>query len=76
MALAKWIEHDDLNAKEAMIERELGLVHALARTYAAEAFRALTCVQDGTVGLVKAVDANPLERPTDNLPPCGAWRRS
>jgi RNA polymerase primary sigma factor len=56
VALAKRIEHGDLDAKEAMIERNLGLVHALARTYHGKGVPFDDLVQEGTVGLVKAVE--------------------
>lgn len=56
VALAKRIEHADLDAKQEMIERNLGLVHALARTYRARGVPFDDLVQEGTVGLVKAVE--------------------
>jgi RNA polymerase primary sigma factor len=56
VALAKRIEQGDLDAKNAMIERNLGLVHALARTYRGRGVPLDDLVQEGTVGLVKAVE--------------------
>jgi RNA polymerase primary sigma factor len=56
VALAKRIEQGDLDAKEEMIERNLGLVHALARTYRGRGVPFDDLVQEGTVGLVKAVE--------------------
>lgn len=56
VALAKRIEQGDLDAKEQMIERNLGLVHALARTYCGRGVPFDDNVQEGTVGLVKAVE--------------------
>src|SRR5690349_7067252 len=56
VGLAKRIEHGDLSAKREMIESNLGLVHALARTYRARGVPFDDLVQEGTVGLVKAVE--------------------
>jgi RNA polymerase primary sigma factor len=56
VALAKRIEQGDLDAKEEMIESNLGLVHALARTYRGRGVPFDDLVQEGTVGLVKAVE--------------------
>jgi RNA polymerase sigma factor (sigma-70 family) len=56
IALAKRIEQGDLDAKEEMIESNLGLVRALARTYRGRGVPFDDLVQEGTVGLVKAVE--------------------
>jgi RNA polymerase primary sigma factor len=56
VTLAKRIEQGDFDAKDEMIERNLGLVHALARTYRARGVPFDDLVQEGTVGLVKAVE--------------------
>jgi RNA polymerase primary sigma factor len=56
VALAKRIEQGDLDAKDEMIESNLGLVHALARTYRGRGVPFDDLVQEGTVGLVKAVE--------------------
>jgi RNA polymerase primary sigma factor len=56
VALAKRIEQGDLDAKEQMIASNLGLVHALARTYRGRGVPLDDLVQEGTVGLVKAVE--------------------
>ena len=56
VALAKRIEQGDLDAKEEMIESNLGLVHALTRTYRGRGVPFDDLVQEGTVGLVKAVE--------------------
>lgn len=56
VALAKRIERGDRGAKEEMIERNLGLVHAVARTYRGRGVPFDDLVQEGTVGLVKAVE--------------------
>lgn len=54
--LAKRIERGDLKAKERMIESNLRLVHAVARTYRGSAVPFADLVQEGTVGLVRAVE--------------------
>ena len=56
VALAKRIEQGDFNAKKEMIESNLGLVRALARTYRGRGVPFDDLVQEGTVGLVKAVE--------------------
>ena len=56
IALAKRIERGDPKAKEAMIERNLPLVHAVARTYRGSGVPYPDLVQEGTVGLVRAVE--------------------
>jgi RNA polymerase primary sigma factor len=56
VALAKRIEHGDLDAKEQMIESHLGLVHAIARTFRGRGVPFDDLVQEGTVGLVAAVE--------------------
>jgi RNA polymerase primary sigma factor len=55
-ALAVRIGLGHLDAKEEMIERNLGLVRALARTYRGRSVPFDDLVQEGTVGLVKAVE--------------------
>jgi RNA polymerase primary sigma factor len=54
--LAKRIERGDLNAKRQMIERNLGLVHAVARRYRGRGVPFDDLVQEGTIGLVRAVE--------------------
>jgi RNA polymerase primary sigma factor len=56
VTLAKRIEQGDLDAKEAMIESNLGLVHALVRPYRGRGVPLDDLVQEGTVGLVEAVE--------------------
>ncbi|HTX31753.1 MAG TPA: RNA polymerase sigma factor RpoD/SigA [Solirubrobacteraceae bacterium] len=56
VALAKRINRGDLEARDQMIERNLGLVHALARTYRGRGVPFEDLVQEGTVGLMKAVE--------------------
>jgi RNA polymerase primary sigma factor len=54
--LAKRIERGDLGAKQRMIESNLGLVRAVARTYRGSGVPFTDLVQEGTVGLVHAVE--------------------
>jgi RNA polymerase primary sigma factor len=54
--LARRIEHGDRSAKEAMIESNLGLVHAIARAFRGGSLPFDDLVQDGTIGLVQAVE--------------------
>jgi RNA polymerase primary sigma factor len=54
--LARRIERGDLKAKEAMIESNLRLVHAVARTYERSGVPLADLAQEGTVGLVRAVE--------------------
>jgi RNA polymerase primary sigma factor len=54
--LAKLIERGDLAAKQEMIERNLGLVVAFARPYAGCGLPLDDLVQEGTIGLVRAVE--------------------
>ena len=56
IALARRIERGDLEAKERMIESNLGLVLAIARTYRGSNVPFADLVQEGTVGLVRAVE--------------------
>lgn len=54
--LATRIEQGDLKAKEKLIESNLGLVHAVARTYRSGSVPFCDLVQEGTVGLVRAAE--------------------
>ena len=56
IALARQIEGGDLKAKETMIRSNLGLVHAVARTYRGSGVPYDDLVQEGTLGLVRAVE--------------------
>jgi RNA polymerase primary sigma factor len=56
LALARRIERGDLEAKDRMIESNLRLVHAVARTYRGRGVPFDDLVQEGTVGLVRAVE--------------------
>jgi hypothetical protein len=55
IALAKRIERGDLKAKERMIESNLRLVVAVARAYGDSGVPFADLVQEGTVGLVRAL---------------------
>jgi RNA polymerase primary sigma factor len=54
--LARRIEHGDRSAKETMIESNLGLVRAIARAFRGTSLPFDDLVQDGTVGLIQAVE--------------------
>ncbi len=54
--LARRIERGDLTARQEMIERNLGLVHALAQRYRGRGVALDDLVQGGTLGLMRAVD--------------------
>jgi len=56
IALAKRIERGDLTAKERMIKSNLRLVAAVARAYSDSGVPFADLVQEGTVGLVRAVE--------------------
>jgi RNA polymerase primary sigma factor len=56
VALARRVERGDLTAKQTLIERNLGLVHAVARTYLGSGVSRDDLVQEGTVGLIRAVE--------------------
>jgi len=55
-ALARRIECGDLEAKERLIVSNLGLVVAVARTYGGGTVPFADLVQEGTIGLVRAVE--------------------
>jgi RNA polymerase primary sigma factor len=54
--LAKRLERGDLGAKQEMIERNLRLVYWLARKYTGRGASIDDLVQEGTIGLVRAVE--------------------
>jgi RNA polymerase primary sigma factor len=54
--LGKQIERGDMRAKERMIESNLRLVFAIARSYRGRGVPFADLVQEGTVGLVRAVE--------------------
>jgi RNA polymerase sigma factor (sigma-70 family) len=53
---AKRAEDGDAAARERLIESNLRLVVSIARTYRSEALDLLDLVQEGTLGLIRAVD--------------------
>jgi RNA polymerase primary sigma factor len=54
--LAKRIEHGDLEAKERMVESNLRLVLSIARSYRGRGVPFADIVQEGMVGLIRAVE--------------------
>ena len=56
VSLAKRIERGDMNAKERMIESNLRLVFAIATRYRGRGVPFADLVQEGTMGLVRAVE--------------------
>jgi RNA polymerase primary sigma factor len=56
IALAKRIERGDLAAKRELIERNLRLVHSLAQRYRGRGVPYEDLVQEGSIGLVRAVE--------------------
>jgi RNA polymerase primary sigma factor len=54
--LAKRIERGDLQAKQRMIESNLRLVHAVAGPYRGSSVPYADLVQEGTIGLIRAVE--------------------
>jgi RNA polymerase primary sigma factor len=54
--LARRIERGDLHAKQRMIESNLRLVHAVARPYRTSNVPFADLVQEGTIGLIRAVE--------------------
>ena len=56
IALAKRIEQGDLNAKRKLIQANLRLVVSIARRYAGRGVDFLELLQEGNVGLIRAVE--------------------
>jgi RNA polymerase primary sigma factor len=54
--LAQRIERGDLSAKATMIESNLGLVHAIAGRYRSSGVPFADLAQEGTIGLMRAVE--------------------
>jgi RNA polymerase primary sigma factor len=54
--LAKRIERGDLNAKQSMIQANLRLVVSIAKNYRNQGLPFLDLIQEGTLGLIRAVE--------------------
>jgi len=56
VALAKRIERGDLDAKQTMIQSNLRLVISIAKNYRNQGLPFLDLIQEGTLGLIRAVE--------------------
>ena len=73
--LARRIARGDIGAKQAMVESNLGLVHAVARTFHVSGVPLEDLVQEGTVGLTRAAELFDPDRGAKFSTYAGWWIR-